>query len=84
VAERELGCSEGTFRYLQRLRDHLIIAKIEMLNYEREAEEFTKQGWHEEALKLRQKANAYLKTIRELEDEIAELEKLCFGRPKNP
>lgn len=82
VAEGELGCPESTYRYLQRLRNHLIIAKIEMLNYEREAEEFTKLGWHEEALKLREKANSCLKTIRELEDEILKLEKLCFGKPR--
>ena len=82
MAEEELGCSEDTYRYLQRLRDHLIMAKIEMRSYERDAEEFRKIGLHKEALRLMKYANEQLKLIRELENEIAELEKQCFGKEK--
>jgi type II secretory pathway predicted ATPase ExeA len=45
---------------------------------EREAEEARAMGWLEEAGRLMEEARKYLKLVRELEDEIAELESKCF------
>ena len=84
MAGRELGCPDSTYEYLQRVRDHLIMAKIELSRYEREAEEFKRLGWHEEAERTLKLAHSYVSIIRQLEDEIKELEKLCFGREKRP
>ena len=72
---KELGCPESTYQYLQRLRNHLISAKILHERYEREAKEFAGIGWHEEALKLQELANEILKHIKGIESQIAELEK---------
>ena len=80
MEEKELGYPESTCQYLQRLRNHLISAKILHDRYEHEAEEFRKLGWHEEALGLQKLANEITKHIREIESMIAELEKQCFGR----
>jgi len=80
MAEGELGCPERTYRYLQELRNLLIRAKIQHELSEEKAKEFEKLGWMEEALELHRIGRGWLKTIRELEDKIAELEKLCFGK----
>jgi len=82
VAERELGCPDETYQHLQRLRNHLISAKILYDRFTREAEEHRKEGRREEALDVQALANSMVKVVREIEDKIAELGKLCFGKEK--
>jgi len=85
MAEGELGCPERIYRYLQELRNLLIRAKIQHELSEEKAKEFEKLGWVEEALELHRISRGWLKTIRELEDKMVELEKLCFrGEGKSP
>ena len=84
MAERELGCPESTYRYLQALRNQLISAKIEYRDCERRAEEYKALGWFDEAERMLKRSQSWLKMVREIEGEIAELEKLCFGKEKKP
>ncbi|HDM27130.1 MAG TPA: hypothetical protein ENG27_02295 [Candidatus Bathyarchaeota archaeon] len=84
MTERKLGCPDETYKFLQRLRNHLISAKILHERFEEEVETYMKAGLHEEALKMQRLANSQLKVIRGIENEIEELERLCFGRRESP
>ena len=84
MAERKLGCPDETYKFLQRLRNHLISVKILHERFETEAKEYMKMGLNERALYMQRMANSCLKMMREIEDEIEELEKLCFGKRESP
>jgi len=71
-------CPDSVYWYLQRRRDHLISVKVHYRMLEREAEEARSMGWLEEAERLTLEARKYLKLVREIEEEIAELESKCF------
>lgn len=84
MAERKLGCPDETYKFLQRLRNHLISAEILHKRFENEAKEYMKMGLNKRALFMQKMANYCLEVVREIEDEIEELEKLCFGRRESP
>ena len=57
------------------------MAKIQLDRCEQESEEFKRLGWLDEAEKMLKHARSWLKLVRELEDEIGELEKMLRKRP---
>jgi len=84
MAKRQLNCSDKDYIILKRLRNHLISAEILHKRFENEAKEYMKMGLNKRALFMQKMANYCLEVVREIEDEIEELERLCFGRRESP
>lgn len=74
----EMKCSDDLYGLLQRRRDHLISAKILLREVEREREKALKEGLLEVAEREGKLFKSYLGLVRDIEDQIKELERKCF------
>ena len=74
----ELKCPKKEYSYLQRLRDRLISTKILFRETEKHADIAKKAGLFKEAERETDFARGYMRIVREIEDQIKELEARCF------
>jgi hypothetical protein len=74
----QLKCSDEEYSYLQRLRDRLISTKILFREAEKFAETARKAGLLEQAEREASFARGYMNLVRQIEDQIKELEARCF------
>jgi len=74
----EFKCSPEEYSYLQRLRNRLISTKILYREVEKYADMARKAGLLGEAERETAFAKGYMRIVREIEDEIKELESICF------
>jgi len=76
----EFKCPSDEYSLLQRRRNHLISSKILLRETEDSRDLALKQGLLEIADREAKLHRSYMALVREIEDQIKELEAKCFGR----